>query len=418
MKKLLFIIILSTLFLPLLQQNLFFFEETPLEGHFELTVKPELIDSTWFNSKYQNQFDSYFNDYIGFRNNLVRIRNQIQYALFNKVNKETAILGKDDVLFDERYISTFMGDDYIGKTELIKKKNLLETVSLQLKNDSKNLLFVIAPNKARYYEENIPNSYVKGDRTNYEVLINQLEESNVNYIDFNSWFLKEKNHYNVNLIPKYGIHWSNYASGLVEDSIISFCNKNFNYQLPKYIINSTIETNIPKTPDSDIGNALNLLFPFKDEKYLYTNKTVTKGYKKRVLAIGDSFFYNIYDSDFKDNIIDLKGFWYYNKSVKNEGREKYDSDLKTILPETDLVIIMLTEWNLYRLGFGILEEINAYYTGDKLQSNEVKEQIARIKSNKEWLENVKKQAKERGISVDVMLVKAANYTINNRKKKK
>lgn len=47
----------------------------------------------------------------------------------------------------------------------------------------------------------------------------------------------------------------------------------------------------------------------------------------------------------------------------------------------------------------------------------LEEQISRIKGNKEWYEDIQKQAKERGIPVDSMLVRSANYMLNQKNEK-
>ncbi len=49
--------------------------------------------------------------------------------------------------------------------------------------------------------------------------------------------------------------------------------------------------------------------------------------------------------------------------------------------------------------------------------SEVEIQVEKIRANKEWFENIQKEAEIRGISVDSMLVRAARFTINEKNKK-
>lgn len=51
--------------------------------------------------------------------------------------------------------------------------------------------------------------------------------------------------------------------------------------------------------------------------------------------------------------------------------------------------------------------------GDK-EPTELEIQIEKIKANPEWLADVEKQALERGISMDSMLVRAARYTLSSK----
>ena len=74
-----------------------------------------------------------------------------------------------------------------------------------------------------------------------------------------------------------------------------------------------------------------------------------------------------------------------------------------------MVIIMLTEWNLYRLGFGVIEEINSHYTGEPLESVMVRHYIDKIRSDKKWMISIQQKAKERQVSVDQMVLIDAKY---------
>ena len=51
----------------------------------------------------------------------------------------------------------------------------------------------------------------------------------------------------------------------------------------------------------------------------------------------------------------------------------------------------------------------------EIKDSELELQIRTIKNNKEWFDNVKNEAEKRGLSLDSMLVRAAKYTIDNRK---
>ena len=115
---------------------------------------------------------------------------------------------------------------------------------------------------------------------------------------------------------------------------------------------------------------------------------------------------------------ELSGYWYYNKKNIDSKIKLEDVELQQSINQTDLVVLMQTEWNLYRLGFGFVEEYISLIDGGKNDYNhEQLMEIKRIRSNKEWLLKIEEQAKKRGVSIDLMLKKAANHVIRNRKKK-
>jgi hypothetical protein len=139
--------------------------------------------------------------------------------------------------------------------------------------------------------------------------------------------------------------------------------------------------------------------------------------KKNLLVISDSFFAQIYSTSFSSEVFNFTRFWYYNRVLNEENkRKRKEGDLKRVLPKTDLVIMMMTEWNLYRIGFGIVEEMNSFYSGEKIESKEIRYYLDRIRSDKEWFKDIKKQALERNTSVDSVLIIAARFVIKGNKK--
>lgn len=417
MKRLLFFVIIFVFFIPLIQQQFPLVEEEKLKGSFVAVDPPKSWKENWFNGGFQNSFEQYFKEEIGFRPFFIRCFNQIQFDLFGKA--KSAVVGEDGVLFEERYIKTKLGEDFLGKEAIKQKVENIETLTKQLKAVNKNLLIVLAPNKARYYKDKIPNSFAKIDTSNYEVFVNEFKQKKIDYIDFNNWFFNQKELYEYKLIPKYGIHWSNYGAYLATDSIIKFCNSKFQYSIPYLKLDSIISTKTPRTPDYDIGETLNLFTLLDDETYFYPEYSIVRNStckKKNLLVISDSFFDQIYSTKFSTEIFNKTHYWYYNREVRGvKKHKKNDNDLKNTLPNTDLVIIMMTEWNLYRIGFGVIEEMNSFYSGAKIENSDVRHYIDRIKSDKEWLKEVQNQAVVRGISVDSMIVRAARYVVNKKK---
>jgi hypothetical protein len=408
-------LLLLLMLLPLAQFTVHFFEEDSLNGHFEKVERPELNKKSWLTGDFQNQYKTYFKEQVGFSNFLVRFHNQIHYDLFNQVNTKDVIVGKNNVLYDGRHINALQGKDFLGDELILKNVVQLRNVTDSLKANGKEILIVLAPNKARYFRDEVPVTNKIAGPTNYERYLNYFKQYNITYLDFNAWFLKQKTKQSINLIPKYGIHWSEYAATLVEDSIINYCNEHYGYQLPRYHISKLVTSKIPSKLDYDLGKSLNLFSKPTDEDYIYPEKELIIGQKKKLLAIGDSYFKMLYLTGFTKDIFDSDGLWYYNREVLKENLlEIKPPPLKEVLPKTDIVIIMLTEWNLYRLGFGIIEEIDSYYTGNQIESNEVRYFINRIRSDKAWLTGERKKAIERGISLDTMIVKAAKYMVRNK----
>ncbi|PKP43931.1 MAG: hypothetical protein CVT95_11595, partial [Bacteroidetes bacterium HGW-Bacteroidetes-12] len=94
---------LLIVFLPLFQFTFKPFKVRGLEGAFALNVMPKLTTSSWINTNFQDSTSTYLTHNTPFRGDLVRLRNQLDYSLFDKINT-ILTLGKENYLFDPSYI--------------------------------------------------------------------------------------------------------------------------------------------------------------------------------------------------------------------------------------------------------------------------------------------------------------------------
>lgn len=105
----------------------------------------------------------------------------------------------------------------------------------------------------------------------------------------------------------------------------------------------------------------------------------------------------------------VKNFDYYMERIGND-QEWMNSIKKQALEQgitVDSALIKNAKYMAKQNGF----------VDESEKENEIKAQMDIILNNPEWYEGVKAQAKERQISVDSMLVRAAIYTIEQRNNK-
>ena len=201
---------MATLFLPLIQTKLNIFELSPLKGDVRYPAQAQFSISDWFSSKYQEEKETYLNSMFGFRSTCVRVNNQIAYSFFKKANANGVIIGKDNYLYEESYLNSYNGSDFLGQDSINHTLNRLKYLTDTLKKLNKQLIVVFAAGKASFYPEYIPDSYLKSnvDNTNYKALSIGAKNIGLNVIDFNAWFVKNKSISKYPLYPKHGIHWS------------------------------------------------------------------------------------------------------------------------------------------------------------------------------------------------------------------
>jgi hypothetical protein len=121
------------------------------------------------------------------------------------------------------------------------------------------LWLYLAPNKARFFPQMIPNDLrTKQTTTNYDQYVKYFAENQVPILDCNAYFLHISDTSRYDLFPKYGTHWSMYGGSLIRDSLVNIIEDVSGKPLPKFA--KTIRlSDYPEYTDADIGDGLNLI---------------------------------------------------------------------------------------------------------------------------------------------------------------
>jgi hypothetical protein len=418
-------IILLTLFVPLKRNVLFFIKERPLFGSYEFSEEPTFSLNDWFSGGFQEKYSNYFNSSFGFRNSLVRIFNQTQYSLFKKTSAKDTQIGRENYLFEGGYIRDYMGYNFIGEDKITAQLQKIKVIQEELKQDSISLFVAFAPGKASYFPGYFPSKYDTEKKTisNYLYYTQKCKELDLNYIDFNSMFMKHKTQSDVPIFPKGGIHWGEYAVAVSLDSLSRYLEEKRKINIPRLEMVAPIYYDTLRKEDRDISDAMNLLIEldyYKMPTPQYKVKQEENDVKPRLLIVGDSYGYGLTNSPIIHEQYSNVEFWYYNKEIKsgkkNHGILIEDIIVKNEVKRFDVILLLSTETNLYKFDFGFSESYRK--SPESELENKIKKVIRNIKKNKEWLEEVKNQGKENNMTVDESLRKNAIFVIENRKQTK
>jgi len=392
-----------------------------LNGSFDEKLKPSFSYESWFNGSFQHEFESYFNQHFGFRNKLVRLHNQINFSFFKKASTHGVIVGKDNYLFEESYIDSYTGADFIGKAKIAKNVKQLERIYKHLKEHHTELLIIIAPGKAYFYPEYIPPYLLKhtADSTNYKSYLEALTKSNIPLIDFNAYFMALKNTTEMVIYPKTGIHWSQGILPYVADSILKKSAQLLNRQLNQVVIDqSNIITDTADKQDADIEKSMNLICNIEIPQMNYPSwhyENDSHHNKPKMIAIGDSFWWQLFNSKISKKVFDKASFWYYYKSIFPQSLTKTisteDIDALFEIEQTDLVIIISTEANLFKFPFGFETVLYPKPINDSAFKARVESLSNYIKTNDTWYNSIKATAQRKDIPIDSALKIEATYTI-------
>lgn len=374
-KKILFGILILVLLLPFIQYRFNFVKEKLLHGAFQKYDKPEFKWFTWkswFNEKFQNDFNKSLEENIGFKNLLIRINNQADYTLFRKTSTANVVVGKSDCLYEEGYILDYIGQNFVGKDSinsvLLKVKRLQDYLKI---NKNIQLLIVFESGKASFFPEFIPEKYMKYKKeiSNFKYYTQQCRKLNISHLNLNDWFVSIKDTSKFPLFPKYGVHWSTYGMCIAADTIIKYIEQSISRKITHIYWNKIHITNKLKDVDFDIERTLNLLFPLPHETMAYPEIKYIKdslNSKPDVLVIADSYYWSIFDSKIPEKVFGNHQFWYYNTTIypdiwgENARFVDHSKD-KEVVENKNVILIMVTELNLNKSFFGFIDNLYKIY---------------------------------------------------------
>lgn len=426
MKKIWLILIVLGLTLPLIQYQTKWISVKDLHGSFHKTKMPVFSIHDWFNNKFQNQYDSYFNQNFGFRSEFVRLHNQIKYSTFNEVNASGVIVGKEDYLYEKQYVKSYFGDDYLGQDQIDSRIKTIDSIYQILKKHQTELLIILAPGKGYYYPEYIPDSMVKErGAANYEGYLKAIKEKQIPFIDFNDLFLKMKDTSSIMLFPKTGIHWSQAIIPYVMDTIIRKVESQLNQDLANVIWEYPPPVKTADKQDADIERGLNLYFPLEIPPMTYPITSFEQSEnvnRPKLISIADSFWWQIFNKGISKKVFKDGKFWYYYKQVYPDFfKDKTmveDVYVKEELYHADIVILMATDANLFKFPYGFNKALEWSTQDDLAVEKEIPGKMNYIRSNQKWFNSVKVRAEKRNISVDSMLYLDARHVLKAEFKKR
>lgn len=409
---------------PLIQHTGHIIKEWELKGDIKEVPSVPLTRSDWFSGEYAKKTDEYMTNNFGLRSYAVRLDNQLAYSLFGELRAKQVVVGKNNYLYEDNYISAYTGLDFLGEDAIRKKVKQFKFIQDSLEARGKHLLIVLAAGKASFYPEYIPDEMmIETDSTNYHFYAQELEQQGIQHIDFNRWFIENKGKLRYPLYPKTGIHWSEYGMGLAADSIIRKVEKLGNWDLPNLEWEIVDYVDERRQIDNDIEVALNIIEEFPNFKMAYPHfKFDTKGKDStNVIMISDSFFWRMFNLGVMPKAFPDGQFWYYNSKSYPKHFENTtlvsELDLNEEIDKTDVIIMMASETNLHKFPWGADQQFSKYFNkkyvfDDKVIFNKkVKRMEDKIRADKKWLGHIKDKAKQQGISLDSMLYLDAVYML-------
>ena len=307
------------------------------------------------------------------------------------------------MLYESHYITSYLGEDYLGKSKVDELTKKLKKIQDYFEQNNKTFIIMLAPGKASFFPNQFPEALNKEKkRNNYEEFSAQLKTKNINTIDFNKWFLAKKDKTPFPLYTELGIHWTAYGASLAFDSLIKYISIKRNIDLKNYVVEK-----------------LELPIVIVGSRFETTKDTIQK--KPSLLTIGDSYWWNIYNNGVFQTRFSKCKFWYYFQEAFPESLKKQtfveSLDFENCIEETDVIIFCFTESTLKTIGNGFIEKAYNTFCKNSLSSVEKKLRIENmmkyIRSDKNWMEGIKKRSISEKLPIDSIIFYDARWQVEN-----
>jgi hypothetical protein len=364
-KQLFLLFIILVIVFPSVQNVYPLIPDKPLHGAFVPAAKPVFSKQTLLSGIYQAEFNKYIEENIGLRSYLVRLKNQLTFSIFNFVTPKGVVIGKNQYLFEPAYILEYTGKSFMGNEYWADKAKKIKAVQVALKTKGVDFLVVIAPSKASFFPEFIPDRFQPAGKyiTNTNTAPGYLKAQGVNFINFDDYFLLMKDTSRYPLYPKCGIHWSDYGAVIAMDSIVHYIEKLKSRKMIEINIDGFEITDELRSKDYDIGDVLNLFFTISHYKMAYPKlsyHSCPDVFKPKIITIGDSYYFNIFCQGCNTNVYLSDKFWFYNKQELTTEKPGWvdinKANLKNEILSQDAIVVFCTSANLSGIGFGFIED--------------------------------------------------------------
>jgi|GEM_PF-1971680 len=375
---------------------------------------PEFSMAGWFNLSYQDKVDDYLRNQSRIGNELLPLKNQIDYKLFKRLNMDDYIVNDNDYFLSAPCIYSYLGKNYVGDSVIYERIRKAKVLSDTLKAKGIDLVLAYAPTKEYAMPELIPHRYLKlkQPKNNYAEYVKMTKAFGINCLDLYPVMERIVNSGQYPAYPMHGTHWSYYSECIVADTLIKYIEHLRGTPIPHIVwdkVDASLEAHVR---DGDGVGKAKLMEAHEARPLGYPQigyAAVPGAQPVKVLGIGDSYYRGFTYLGVTQNAFDNGEYWYYNNSIVPDrpGKpEVWELDLKSEIEKNKVIIILYSSDNVRRYSDGFIEEAYEMYTNPKVYYAKVEKERPiklakkKIHQDKELLEELQSTAKEQNISLD------------------
>lgn len=243
------VVFIAIMVIPVLNINLKSEQVSDIDNR-KLTEASEILEND-----FTTTFESYLNDRIGFRTEMINIYTRSMDKIFNYMVHPSYQYGKDG------YVYSYLAREGFDK----RFQDIYSDFILDMQNYCKargiEFLYALEPSKITVYDEHLPTG-TKYENFNINYLLQQLEEKNVNHIYTGEALIANKEEYQLYDIKFDANHWNETGAIVAMNAILEKLNEQNplidKFDFSKYEVGTRLNTTLPVS-----------YFPINEETYIY-----------------------------------------------------------------------------------------------------------------------------------------------------
>lgn len=386
-------ILVALLFFPLFQRILLIPGDKDLIGIRTRSLKfPEWTLRSWWAGQFAAEADAWIREQAGMRGWLVMLNRQIRYSLFGQVEpaplrRRAVVIGKAPFLHEKIYLIAALRNPVVPPGDMESFAARLAGIHRMLKEQGTAFLVILAPNKPLLYPDTLPRwarPHVSDERAEFPAFLEALRRHDVPCLDTMSLFRQLRPEY-PDLVATHGSHWSYRGAWVAWQHAIPVINRQ--HILPEIPVPATEEVILKPAigMDGELHGQLNLFWGRHLARIPAAYPVAAppppeSEQKLDALVVGDSYGFGLMDALARSRLCHRIHYLYYMRNAyetvpgffdsrkesrlvhfKNLGLFHTTEGAQKYLAGKDLVIVVLTSFNINKYSWGFDRMVNRLY---------------------------------------------------------
>jgi alginate O-acetyltransferase complex protein AlgJ len=341
----------------------------PKLGGVTYDVPVVLSWSSLRDGSFQKAIASRVTDAMPIRPLLIRLNNEIRFALFGELTAPHVVRGAKGQLIERSYLEEYCSrSEGMGATfaaDIIPK---LSDIQNYYRAHGGIFIYVVSPSKAahlpEYFVDRLPCPSTPAARiqlvTQY---VGALKLAGIDVVDTASLIHSLKGHYEVELFPQGGVHWNDIGGAQAVSAMVAEINRQGGREIVPPFTFTYVLSGVTSGADRELVDLLNVFFPplgYLTPKVKFSSSVSCLEHPARLLdvaMVGSSFGHLLARMLIEDSCLAGLNFYYYAKLGRFGGtpyrelqRNLGDADLER-LREAKIMILEENESFVARTGY-------------------------------------------------------------------